>query len=262
MTKMMIQRSLIPVVALITWAGIHQASAHIYYTGRDFGTLVPDSPVTISSNTNTNFGWAEATTETWGDSHHGRFFRFTLTEPMSVKITVQQTGGDSGFFPGFSLYEGLAHLSPHKPAHDGSALSVNSRPEGKNGSLRALHDWSIGNDPTYVIDGDPTSGILHEANLRYFTYVGHAADGTADNFGDADGILGDGIADGWVTGTFQNLAPADYSIFVGGADLFNQTTGSFAFDVTITAIPEPSTYAFVMGTAIVGLIFFRRRRRK
>ncbi len=256
-----IHRALIPAAALMAGIGMPTASAHIFYTGRDFGTLATGAPaVTLNSSVGSGSGWAEATTETWGDSHSGRFFRFTLTETMSVGITVQRADPGSAFLPAFSLYEGLAHLAPHKPAHDGSALSMTSRPEGTIGSLRALTGWSIGNDPAYVVDGDPASEILYDASLRYFTYIGHAADGSPANFGDADGILGDGIADGWVTGVFDNLAPGDYSIFVGGAD-FDIGPGSYGIDVTMTAIPEPSSYAIGLGAAVFGLLLFRRSRR-
>jgi hypothetical protein len=259
--KMNIYRPLVPLVALMAWIGMPAASAHIFYTGRDFGTIAESTPaVTISSNVGSGLGWAEATTATWGDSHSGRFFRFSLTETMSIGITVERSDPESGFLPAFSLYEGLAHLAPLKPAHDGSALSVASRPAGMTGSFRALNDWSIGNDPAYVVDGDPGSGILYGASLKHFTYIGHAADGTSGNFGDADGILGDGIADGWVTGIFENLAPGDYSIFIGGAD-FGGAVGSYNFDVTMTAIPEPSTYAIGLGSAVFGLLLVRRFRR-
>jgi hypothetical protein len=59
--------------------------------------------------------------------------------------------------------------------------------------------------------------------LASFTYIGHAADGTAANFGNAPGIEGDGTADGFLTATFLDLAPGDYSFFVGGADYASQT---------------------------------------
>jgi hypothetical protein len=103
-------------------------------------------------------------------------------------------------------------------AHDSSALSVSSRGNSTEGSFRALVDWSIANDPTYVTAGNADSGILILARLASFTYIGHAADGTAANFGNAPGIEGDGTADGFLTATFLDLAPGDYSFFVGGAD--------------------------------------------
>ena len=224
----------------------HNASAHIGYTGRNFGTLeVGGAAVVIGNQTiSSSFGWADATDTDWGDSHRGRFFRFTLNSTASVIITVSrnhlgnQTAGNgtaNSFLPAVSLYSGLAQRGKNEgvqqgetfrqeqAAHDGAALSVSSRPGGTEGSFRALVDWSIANDPTYTTAGDSNSGILIPARLASFTYIGHAADGTAANFGNAPGIEGDGTADGFLTATFLDLPPGDYSFFVGGADYNSQT---------------------------------------
>ena len=245
------------------------ASSHIGYGGRDFGTN-PVS-VTISNQTvSSSFGWADATDTDWGDSHRGRFFRFTLTNTVSVSITVERnslgTGANGVFLPAFSLYLGLGHLSPEQGSHDSAALSTNSRPIGTEGSLRALTDWSVGNDPTYVVSGDPESGILYPASLRYFTYIGHAADGTTNNYGDAVGIHGDGNADGYVTYLFENLAAGDYSLFVGGANYAAQgvetgpTYPTYGISTTVSVIPEPSTWALVV-TGVAATTLLHRRAR-
>jgi hypothetical protein len=112
-----------------------------------------------------------------------------------------------------------------------------------------LVDWSIANDPTYVTDGDSNSGILIPARLASFTYIGHAADGTAANYGNAPGIEGDGTADGFLTATFLDLPPGDYSFFVGGANYEAQNTetptyptyGVFVSAQAIAATPAPAS---------------------
>lgn len=226
--------------AVLIGAG-QNASAHISYSGRDFGTLeVGGGAVVIGNQTiSSSFGWADATDSDWGDSHRGRFFRFKLSSTASVVITVarnhlgNQTVGNgtaNSFLPGVSLYSGLAQRANNEGvqqgetfrteglAHDSAALSVSSRGNSTEGSFRSLENWSIGNDPTYVTAADSNSGILIPARLASFTYIGHAADGTAANYGDASGIEGDGTADGFLTATFVDLPPGDYSFFVGGAD--------------------------------------------
>ena len=246
------------------------ASAHISYTGRNFGTLsVGGAAVVIGNQTiSSSFGWADATDTDWGDSHRGRFFRFTLNSTASVIITVSrnhagnQTAGNgtaNSFLPAVSLYSGLAQRANNEGvqqgatfrtealAHDGSALSISARGSAE-GSLRTLTNFSIGNDDTYVTSGDPTNGILIPARLASFTYIGHAADGTAANFGNAPGIEGDGTADGFLTATFLDLAPGDYSFFVGGADYASQTVqvgtfptyGVFVSAQAIAATPAPT----------------------
>ena len=259
--------------------------AHISYTGRDFGALVVGSPATsnLTQTVSSSFGWADSTDDDWGDSHRGRFFRFTLNTSASVMITVDRnasgTGAAGTFLPAFSLFSGLAQRGNNEGvqqgsvyrtealAHDGATLSVSSRPAGAEGSFRALTGWSIGNDPTYITAGDPTSGILIEARLASFTYMGHAADGTSANFGLAPGINGDGNADGSVTATFHGLAPGSYSFFVGGANYAAQTTEpgptypTYGVNVTVQAVPEPSTYVLLAFGAIgLGGTLWRRAR--
>ncbi len=266
----MMKKILLSAAATAVLLGAAQtASAHISYTGRNFGTLVIGNPASSINNQTMSsaFGWADATDSDWGDSHRGRFFRFTLTTTASVMITVQRNSGGTGavgtFLPAVSVYSGLAQRANNEGvdqggtfrtealAHDGAALSVASRPAEAEGSFRSLVDFSIGNDPTYVTAGDAGSGILIPARLANFTYIGHAADGTSDNFGSVPGINGDGNADGFVTATFDELAAGDYSFFVGGANYAAQTAEpgptypTYGVNVSVQAVPEPSTWALL-----------------
>ena len=260
--------------------------AHISYTGRDFGALVVGHPATsiLTQTVSSSFGWADATDDDWGDSHRGRFFRFTLNTSASVMITVERNASGTGvagtFLPAFSLFSGLAQRGNNEGvqqgsayrtealAHDSARLSINSRPAGADGSFRALTGWSIGNDPTYVTAGDPTSGILIEARLASFTYIGHAADGTSVNFGLAPGIHGDGNADGSLTASFHGLAPGNYSLFVGGANYAAQTAEpgptypTYGVNVSVQAVPEPSTWALLAFGGLVAGAALRRKLRR
>ena len=271
--SLIMKKILLTAVASAVLIGAGQnASAHISYSGRNFGTLeVGGGAVVIGNQTiSSSFGWADATDSDWGDSHRGRFFRFKLSSTASVVITVarnsggNQTAGNgtaNSFLPAVSLYSGLAQgtVSVNQTlgngtvvartealSHDTAPLSVSSRGNGTEGSFRALNNWSIGNDPTYVTAGDSTSGILIAERLASFTYIDHAADGTAANYGNAPGIEGDGTADGFLTATFLDLPPGDYSFFVGGADYAAQnvqvgTYPTYGVYVSAQAIaPTPS----------------------
>jgi MYXO-CTERM domain-containing protein len=238
------------------------ASAHIGYSGRDFGTIT-DTVKTISNQTvSSSFGWADATDADWGDSHRGRFFRFRLEATTTIQITAQRNSLGSGtqgtFLPAFSLFAGLGQLSPENAGHDSAELSIASRPAGTEGSTRALADWSIGNDAKL----DSSGNVSIAARLAYFTYIGHAADGTSANYGLAAGILGDGVADGFVTGTFVNLAAGDYSIWVAGANYTAQTVEgpspfpTYGVTVSVGAVPAPGA------VALLGVAGFLGRRRR
>ena len=256
----------------------NKALAHVGYSGRDFGTLMYNSDgsgknVTIATQTiSSGFGWADATDTDWGDSHRGRFFRFTLSGTGDVQITAQRNSNPTAsgivgtFLPAFSLFSGLGQLAPEQGGHDSAEFSIANRQGGTEGSLRALGNWSIGNDPTYNTAGDPTSGILYAPRLAYFNYIGNAADGTSANYGTVAGIFGDGTADGYLTATFTGLAAGDYSLWVGGANYGLQTveTGPSTFPtygVTVTAalVPEPSIGFLLLGGATL-LTLIRRSR--
>jgi hypothetical protein len=252
-------------------------SAHISYTGRNFGVFTPGgstSPVTISKNSiSSNFGWADGTDSNFGDSHKLLPFRFTLLSTGLVTLQIQGSSFRSGVLnvpamanPGFSIYRGLAHLlvgdhdtSPISEAYMNETYGV----DNWEGCFNALGDWKMGND-----DGNQYS------DLSSFIYAGNAADGTSANYGTGatiiprangttqtnDLIRGDGLADGSVTGIFA-LDAGDYTILVGGATYGGTSTSSFGFNSTLSvvAIPEPSTYALLSLGAMVLIAAYRRR---
>ncbi len=220
--------------------GAASASAHISYTSRDFGTVVPNAPpVTIENQTVTgNYGWADGTDDNFGDNHMLRAYRFSLAGPALVTITFSGStnGGEQngGIKPGFSVYQGLAHLPPFPPGgsadHDFSAitqahLATLDGVQPKKGAFRAQATWRLGGDgqtgPVFDFE-DPVTG------LSTFTFKGYAVDGDASLYGSVPGIMGDGKADGTVTGSFY-LTAGDYTIFVGGANY----AGQFGPDTTV-----------------------------
>ena len=257
-------------------------SAHISYTGRDFGVFTPGgstSPVTISKNSiSSNYGWADGTDADFGDSHKLLPFRFTLLSTGLITLQVQGTSFRSGILniaamanPGFSIFKGIAHLPPLAEDHDTSGISSSYMDDtygagNWEGCFNALGDWKMGSD-----DG------IQYSDLSSFIYAGNAADGTSANYGTGatvitrangttqtnDLIRGDGLADGSVTGTFA-LDAGDYTILVGGATYSGISSASFGFNSTLSvmAIPEPSTYALMaLGTMVLAATYRRRMAR-
>jgi hypothetical protein len=254
---------------------ISTASAHIGYTGRNFGTYSgSDITSTITNqNVSSDYGWADATDANLGDTHKTRAFRFSLTTNAWVTLSFRglaYTSGVSSFtalaLPAFSLYRGVAAAS----THDGSPISIAWRDAtyGTNateGSLNALGDWKIGSDAGTTF-----------ADLSSFTYIGNAADGSSSNFGTpapsltlTDGsnvpngtINGDGNADGVVSGSFY-LSAGDYSVFVGGANYAGVNTNtSYGIQGTFTAVPEPSTWGLLIVALAMGGLVVRAKKRK
>jgi hypothetical protein len=254
---------------------ISTASAHIGYTGRNFGTYSgTDLTTTITNqNVSSDYGWADATDANLGDTHKTRAFRFTLTTNAWVTLSFQglaYTAGPNNYtalaLPAFSVFRGVAAAA----THDGSAISIAWRDAtyGTNateGSLNALGDWKIGND----------SGTTF-ADLSSFTYIGNAADGSSANYGTpaasltlADGsivsnapINGDGNPDGVVTGSFY-LTAGDYSVFAGGANYSGVNTNTaYGIQGTFTAVPEPSTWGLLIVALAMGGLVIRAKQRK
>ena len=268
------------------------AFAHVSYSSRIFGTwdnsggswsvtgnsgTASGGAVTITgTNISSDGGWAWATDADWGDSHRVRAFRFTLNQ--TGRVTLDVTGGGAGsvvysgsgtqLLPAFSVYSGTAVAS----AHDGATVTrafltqtfggtagFGLNGSGKVGAFNALGTWSIGND----------SGALGS-----LAYVGHAADGTSTNFGNAAGILGDGNADGFVRGTFD-LSPGIYSIFIGGANYGDGSAGygategpniapftgyGYTASLSVAPVPEPSTWALAAIGSVGAAVWCRSRR--
>lgn len=247
-----------------------QANAHISYTGRNFGTFSPDGETkssTLSGTVSSLFGWAYAGDADLGDSHRSRAFRFTVLTPGDVTISVQRTGTGNLLLPALSVFSGLAHLPPEKLAHDSSAitqLELTSQYGAGNfqGAYRSLENWFIGNDD-FDSDADASNGISDPASLRYFSYVDHVADGTLANYGTSTtrSVDGDGLADGFVTKTF-NLAAGEYTIMVGGAEYLTNPPAApytnYPVNVTLSVVPEPSC-SLLLSLGLLGLVSRRKR---
>lgn len=261
--------------AALFLGALSTASAHIGYTGRNFGTYSGTDLTSTITNQNVSgeHGWADATDANLGDTHKTRAFRFSLTTNAWVTLSFQglaYTAGVSSFtalaLPAFSLYRGVAAPS----THDGSPISIAWRnaaygTNAMEGSLNALGDWKIGSDVGTTF-----------ADLSSFTYIGNAADGSSANYGTpapsltlTDGsnvpngtINGDGNANGVVSGSFY-LSAGDYSVFVGGANYAGLNTNtSYGIQGTFTAVPEPSTWALLtVSLAMVGLVIRAKRKK-
>lgn len=225
----------------------------------------------VNSGTSGNYGWIDGADGDWADSHKVGYYAFTLTGTAAdVTLTFQRKSnafGGSGLIPGFTLYEGVAHGGEDHDFSIGSELiravdcAATAGCTTTEGSFRALTTFRITND------ADPTG-----ANPAVFTYIGHAYDGNNVTLPGANSplydnnpylVLGaDGVADGVVSRTFQNLAPGNYLAFVGGAAYTTQTNQAgrgIGGTLTITPVPVPAA-VWLFGSGLAGLVGILKRR--
>ncbi len=249
--------------ALLLMSGT--ASAHITYSGRDFGTLVPNAaPVTISNQTVTgNYGWADGTDADNGDSHKVRYYRFNLAAPAYV--TVSFSGSTNGgtrngtIKPGFSIFQGLAHVAPltnapGSPDYDTSPISMAYRASlgyTVEGCYSALKNWRIGGDNQTGPPTGPEFNFDAADGLSTFVYKGYAADGDSSLFGTIPGVTGDGNADGTVTKSFF-LPAGDYTITVGGVNYGGQLPTPDATVYGLVGTISASAFTYVAGDPVAG----------
>lgn len=224
------------------------AQAHVTY--QDFGTFsgLASSSVTVSNAVATgNYGWADAADADWGDSHHAKWFSFTLQNAATVTFSAAAKADATatsigGFAPAFSLYRGLAPttVDPGNPlvvykSYDTSTSTQAYRatlPFSTEGAWNALGDFKLGND-----FGD----------INTLSYIGHAANDAAASF---------------VSKSFT-LAAGSYSLLVGGADYAAQDlsnpllTSKYGLSATldVSAVPEPQTCALLLaGLGLIGAV--------
>ncbi|NOS81448.1 MAG: hypothetical protein HOP32_07715 [Nitrospira sp.] len=276
------QPLIVLMATLVAVAGFvpgQESSAHI--TPIDFGSY--DGSVAATNNgTGTgvnggatgNYGWIDGADGDWGDTHKLAYYAFTLTGTAAdVTLSFQRKVngfGSNGLIPGFTLYEGVAHGGINGADHDfniGAELiraadcAATSGCTTTEGSFRALTTFRITND------ADPTG-----TSPSVFTYVGHAYDGNAVTLPGANSPLydnnpylvpgADGVADGVVSRTFQNLAPGNYLAFVGGAAYTTQTNQAgrgIGGTLTITPVPVPAA-VWLFGSGLAGLVGILKRR--
>ena len=262
--------------AALFLGALSTASAHIGYTGRNFGTYSGTDLTSTITNQNVSgeHGWADATDANLGDTHKTRAFKFNLASNAWVTLSFQglaYTAGSNSYtalaLPAFSLYRGVAAAS----THDGSLISIawrdtNYGTNATEGSLNALGDWKIGSDTG-----------TNFADLSSFTYIGNAASGTTANYGIPaasltlrDGTIvpnaainGNGNTNGTVSGSFY-LGAGDYSVFVGGANYYGVNTNTpYGIQGTFTAVPEPSTWALLAVSLVMGgVVIFAKRKKE
>lgn len=265
------KRIIASVVVLIGLAFASQANAHVGYRSLNLNNPFTDS---VTSD----FGWYEGTEPTLSNSHHLRWFTFTVSEASNFDITVSNlgagdftassrtvAGGPGSSFTSvgdldvaFSLFRGVVPASSVE-----SLTRTGTNPDG----TPILNGFAIPGQ------GITTDGIQHSPSSLF------AGDNTLTNSSGETGTIsfitavnehGTGITES-LSNYFLNKGI--YTILVGGASaplldtdgitLLNDGTygviASFRDLNAVQPVPVPGA-VWLFGSAMAGLIGFGRRK--
>ncbi|TKB91975.1 MAG: hypothetical protein E8D40_08010 [Nitrospira sp.] len=261
-------------LSLILGGSFMPASAMAHITPVDIGDFNLGTAVTTTERNNGvagDKGWIDGADGDWGDTHAFASYSFSLVGDGSADVTIALRGrsnafGGAGLSPGFTLYEGVAHVGGDHDYSIGSELmraadcAATPGCTTTEGSFRALTSFRI------TTDADPTG-----TDASVFEYIGHAYNGSVTLPGansplyDGQPYLvpnGDGMATGnAVSFTFSNLTAGDYLVFAGGTNYNAVTSPARGMGLTLTVAPVPvPAAAWLFGSGLAGLWGMYRRK--
>lgn len=261
-------------LSLILGGSFMSTSAMAHITPIDIGDFSLGTAVTTTERNNGvsgDKGWIDGADGDWGDTHAFASYSFSLVGEGSADVTLALRGrsnafGGAGLSPGFTLYEGVAHVGGDHDFSPGSELiriadcAATPGCTTTEGSFRALTSFRI------TTDADPTGTDPSE-----FTYIGHAYNGSVTLPGANSPLYdnqpylvpnGDGTATGnAVSFTFSNLTAGDYLVFAGGTNYPAVTSPARGMGLTLSVTPVPvPAAAWLFGSGLLGLWRLHRRK--
>jgi hypothetical protein len=148
----------------------------------------------------------------------------------------------------------MSHAPEALTLLDGTADFGSSFSAGNNKNT-FLDEFTFSFDGSSNIDALLSSASSSAANGLDITSVAlYGSNGLVTSFQQ----LESGKTDRWQL-SGSNLAAGSYSIKVGGSAMSGKA-GSFSGNMTVSAVPEPTTYGMMLGG--LGLLGFMARRRK
>jgi hypothetical protein len=193
-------------------------------------------------------------------AHTGDWYTFKNNSLSDVNLTVS---GDTGFAPGLTVWAtGNTEFDGGTTGFGGQVSSAGFEAPHTFNATGAMGDagtlWMASGNGGNVLEtlGYAVSGPSHTTGTGWGENIITGAHDVSLTNTFENGLIGSAGANS-VSLTFDNLAPGWYALYIGGTD--NATAGG-AFDLTVSAVPEPETYAMLL--IGLGLVGCRLRSRK
>ncbi|WP_297326152.1 FxDxF family PEP-CTERM protein [Nitrosomonas sp.] len=193
-------------------------------------------------------------------AHTGDWYTFKNNSLGDINVTVS---GDAGFAPGLTVWATGSTEFDGGTTGFGSELSSAGfgtphtfNATGAMGDAGTL--WMANGNGGNVLEtlGYAVSGPAHTTGTGWGESILSGANDVSLTSTFENGISGSAGANS-VSLIFDDLAPGWYALYIGGT---NNATAGGAFDLTVSAVPEPETYAMLL--AGLGLIGYQLRKRR
>ncbi len=233
-----------------------QGSAAIVFNHTGTATFTPglyasfDSTLTVTKNGSGTLVFAGQNSDyegaTWVNA--GALLNNGTLDGTDVTVAAGATLGGSGFFEGDVTLSAGAILAP-----GGTIDGVGTLTFEQDLVLNAatIIELQLGTLSDLIVIDD---GILTGPSAGFVTL----------NFSDAGGFAaGDYTLFDYSTGTVVDLDPGDFVVgdtIEGYSFSFLNVGSTLVARASLSAVPEPSTYAALAGVGVLGLAVWRRRR--
>ena len=193
-------------------------------------------------------------------AHTGDWYTFKNSSLGDVSVTVS---GDAGFAPGLTVWAtGNTEFDGGTTGFGGELSSAGFGTPHTFNATGAMGDagtlWMASGNGGNVLEtlGCAVSGPSHATGAGWGENIITGANDVSLTSTFENGISGSAGANS-VSLIFNDLAPGWYALYIGGT---NNATAGGEFDLTVSAVPEPETYAMLL--AGLGLIGWRLKNRK
>ncbi len=192
-------------------------------------------------------------------AHTGDWYTFKNNSLTDVTVTVS---GDANFAPGLTVWAtGSTEFDGGTTGFGGELSSAGFGTPHSFNATGAMGDtgtlWMANGNGGNVLEtlGYAVAGPSHAAG-GWGESIFTGANDVSLTSAFENGISGN-VGANSVSLIFDDLAPGWYAMYIGGT---NNATAGGAFNLTVSAVPEPETYAMLL--AGLGLVGWRLRNRE